>query len=64
MEGNMQEEKLTNSGYQQTENLRDFEPEFRERPEGNVSCPSPPEEDPLYQELDEFIKNLAKEDGF
>jgi NADH:ubiquinone oxidoreductase subunit E len=63
MEGNMQEEKLTNSGYQQTENLRDFEPEFRERPEGNVSCPSPPEEDPLYQELDEFIKNLAKEDG-
>ncbi len=43
--------------------LRDFEPEIEERPQGNVSCPNPPEEDKLYEELDEFIDGLADQDG-
>lgn len=47
----------------QDENLQDFEPEFMERPVGNVSCPNPREQDPLYQKLDEYIKNLSEEDG-
>jgi NADH-quinone oxidoreductase subunit E len=63
MEEIMQEEKTTGSEYLQTENQQDFEPEFMEKAEGNVSCPSPPEEDPLYKKLDEFIKNLSEEDG-
>ena len=41
----------------------DFEPEFMERPEGNVSCPSPQEDDQLYRKLDEFINSLAMEEG-
>jgi NADH-quinone oxidoreductase subunit E len=59
----MQRDNITGSDHFQTESPRDFEPEYMERPKGNVSCPSPKELDPLYQKLDEFINNLSKEDG-
>lgn len=43
--------------------MRDFEPEIEEKPKGNVSCQSPPEEDKLYEKLDQFIDDLSDQDG-
>lgn len=56
----MQQEQVSNHKYPQP---RDFEPGFMERPEGNISCPSPQEHDQLYRKLNEFINSLAMEEG-
>lgn len=43
--------------------LRGFEPEIQERPAENCSYPSPPEQDKLYRELDQFIDGISNQDG-
>ncbi len=57
----MQQERIDNG--RPSEGLRGFEPEIQERPRGNIACPSPPEQDHLYRQLDEFIDSMSDQDG-
>lgn len=58
----MQQESVIGREHQ-SEGLRGFEPEIQERPEGNCCCPSPKEQNPLYRKLDDFIDDLAGQEG-
>jgi len=61
--GRAAESVLVHERSRPSEGLRGFEPEIQEHPRGNCCCDSPPELDPLYSQLDQYIDRLAGEEG-